>query len=102
LFARSKVIYSAYNDEFPGSLNKNFRKKLMLKGISTNDVKALDDPTYVNLSKLAIQFSDALIQGSSSVNPEVEKMMQESGKTFLPYQPKESYIEAYNAFYDKI
>jgi len=102
LFARSKVIYSLYNDEFPGSLNQNFRKKLMLKGISNNDVKILEDPTYVNLSKLAIQFSDALVQGSATVHPEVEKVMLESGKTFLPHQPKETYIEAYHQFYDTI
>jgi len=102
LFARSRVIYSVYNDEFPGSLNKNFRKKLMMKGISTSDVKTLEDPNYLNISRLAVQFSDALIQGSPDIHPELKKSIVESGKKFLPYQSKETYIDAYHAFYDTI
>jgi len=102
LFARSRVIYSVYNDEFPGSLNKNFRKKLMMKGISNSDVKTLEDPTYLNISRLAIHFSDALIQGSREIHPELGTFIGESGKRFLPYQSKETYIDAYHAFYDTI
>jgi starch synthase len=102
LFARSKVVYSVYNDEFPGSLNKQFKKKLFMKGITGNDVKILDDPNYVNVSKLALHFSDALIQGTSVVNPEVEKFMIETGKRILPFQSRETYIEKYNEFYDTL
>ncbi len=102
LFAQSKVIYSVYNDDFPGALNKNFRKKLLVKGMSANDVKIVDNPTFVNLSKLAIHHSDALIRGSAEINPELDKFIKESGKMTLPYHDKENYIEVYNDFYDKV
>jgi starch synthase len=102
LFVHSKVLYSVYNDHFPGVLNKNFRKKLFLKGITNADVKILETPNYENISKLAIHFSDAIIQGSSEINPEVEKFMLASGKKFLGYQSKEAYIEAYNDFYSNM
>jgi starch synthase len=100
LFVRSKVIYSVYNDFFPGALNKNFRKKLLVKGISANDVKILENPTYVNVSKVAIHFSNALIRGSAEIHPEVEQYMLESEKTILPHQPKETYIDTYHEFYN--
>jgi starch synthase len=102
LFTHSKVVYSVYNDDFTGSLNKNFRKKLMLKGITANDVKLLENPTYVNVSKMAIQFSDALIQGTREINPELEDFLAGSGKKFLGYQGKDDFIEAYNMFYDQV
>ncbi len=102
LFTRSKVVYSVYNDEFPGMLNRNFKKKLLMKGISGNDVKILENPTYVNVSKLALQFSDAIIKGTDGINPEVEKIMLETGKKILPLQPKETYIDAYNEFYSQM
>lgn len=102
LFVNSRVVYSVYNDEFPGTLNKNFRKKLLLKGITGNDVKILENPNYVNLSKVALQFSDAIIQGTPVINQDIEKFIHESGKKFLPHQPPETYIETYNEFYDTL
>ena len=75
---------------------------MFLKGITNADVKILDTPNYENISKLAIQFSDAIIQGSNTLHPEVKKFMMASGKQFLGYQSKEAYIEAYNDFYSKM
>jgi starch synthase len=56
----------------------------------------------VNVSKLAIQFSDAVIQGSPKINPEISEFIQSSGKLFLEYQSEHTYIDAYNDFYDKV
>lgn len=102
LFSQSKVVYSVYNDDFEGELNKNFRKKLVVKGINSADTKVIDRPTFENITKMAINFSDAVIQGSEKINPEIEKYILESKKLFLPFQSKEEYIEAYNNFYDKV
>ena len=102
LFSQSKVIYSVYNDEFPGSLDKNFRKKLVVKGITSADTKLIENPTFENVSKFAIHFADAVIQGSENIRPEIASYISESNKLFLPFQPKEDYIESYNDFYDKL
>jgi len=102
LYKQSKVIYSVYNDEFPESLDQNFSKKLLLEGITPEDVKILENPTYENISRLAIDYSDAIIQGSEKINPEIQQYIQMSKKLFLAFQPKETYIDAYNEFYDKI
>lgn len=102
LFSQSKVVYSVYNDDFPGELNRNFRKKLVVKGVTANDTKVIEQPTFENVSKLAINFSDAVIQGSESINPQVLEHISESGKLFLRYRTKDDYIDAYNDFYDKL
>lgn len=62
----------------------------------------IDDPSYVNVSKMAIQYSDAVIQGSPKINSEISEYIQSTGKLFLDYQPELTYIDTYNDLYDKI
>lgn len=102
LFSNSKVVYSAYNDDFKNTLDSNFNEKLLLEGITPEDVDIIADPNYVNVNKLAINYSDAVIQGTENINTDVKNYIRESGKLFLGYQPKETYIDAYNEFYDKV
>jgi starch synthase len=102
LFKNSKVVYSAYDDDFKDTLNSDFSEKLLMEGITKEDVDVLKDPTYLNVSKLSINYSDAVIQGTENINPEVKKHIQDSGKLFLDYQSKDEYIDAYNDFYDKV
>lgn len=102
LFKHSKLVYSVYNDDFKNTLNAKFSDKLLIDGIASEDVEVLKDPTFVNVSKLAINFSEGVIKATESINPEVEKYARESGKKYLGYQPKETYIDAYNTFYDQI
>lgn len=102
LFANSKVVYSAYNDDFKDTMNSDFNEKLMLEGITKEDVKITKEPNYLNVSKLGINYSDAVIQGAEEINADVKKYIEASGKAFLGYQTKETYIDAYNEFYDKI
>ncbi len=102
LFMDSKVIYSVYNDEFPKPLKKEFKDKLLYENITKNDIKILKTPNYINLSKLAIEMSDAAIIGSETINPELKSFIESSDKPFLEYQKEEDYIDAYSNFYDKI
>ncbi len=102
LFRHSKVVYSVYNDDFKKSLNSEFAEKILLEGIQPEDVKMVNEPSFLNVSKLAIDYSDAIIKGTETIDREVEKYAKSSGKLFLDYQPKETYIDAYDAFYDKV
>jgi len=102
IFSRSKVVYSVYNDGFKNTLNSDFSEKLLLEGITKEDVEVIKEPNYVNVNKLGINYSDAIIKGSEEINSDVEKHIQSTDKLFLDYQPKESYIDAYNDFYDKV
>jgi len=102
LFVNSKVVYSVFNDDFVKPLDATFRTKLKMGGISNEDTEWVDDPSFVNLSKMAIQYSDAVIQDSPKINSELTEYIHSSGKLFLDYQPENTYIDTYNEFYDKV
>jgi|SRR5690554_1263243 len=101
-FAKAKVIYSVYDDEFKQPFNQSVKQKLNTLGVKDEDIELLNDPNYVNFTKLAIDSSDAIIQGSEKVNPEILKYIEESKKPFLGYQDPENYIDAYKEFYDSL
>jgi starch synthase len=102
LFNQSKVVYSVYDDDFQNSLKSDFNEKLLMEGITAEDVDVLKDPSFVNVCKLGIDYSDAIIKGTENINTEVENYIKSSNKLFLDFQPKESYIDAYNEFYNKV
>jgi len=102
VFKNAKVILSLYNNEFHKPLNKAFRKKLGMDGISSDDLKVVEDPTYLNYCRLIVNMSDGIIVGSREIHPEVLKFIEKSGKPLLAYQEPETYVDAYSAFYDLV
>ena len=102
LFTDAKLIYSVYNDGFSKSMNKDFSKKLAFDGISKEDVTGIAEPSFENISKLAIDNSDGLIFGSENINSNIEEYSKNSGKPILSINNGENYIDAYSAFYDDI
>ncbi|MBP7508442.1 MAG: glycogen/starch synthase [Prolixibacteraceae bacterium] len=102
LFINSKVILSVYDDEFNTPLDVNIAKKVLNEEIRKDDVKVLENPTYASLYKLGIQYADGIVMGSPKVSSEVGKIISECGKPVLEYTDQETYIDAYNDFYDKI
>ena len=102
LFANTKLVYSVYGNEFTTPLNSGMAAKIAEDGISRDKIAILENPTFENYSKLVVDYSDAVIKGSESINSEVEQYIKSSGKMFLDYQPKESYIDAFFDFYNNI
>ncbi|NOQ25330.1 MAG: glycogen synthase [Bacteroidales bacterium] len=102
LFANSKIVYSVYDNDFDKPLKKEFKDKLLYENITKKDVDILKDPNYINLSKLAIEMSDATIIGSEAINPEISSFIKNSKKPYLDFKNEEEYIEAYSNFYDEI
>ncbi|MFC2121390.1 glycogen/starch synthase [Bacteroidota bacterium] len=102
LFENSKIIYSVYNDDFEKTLKKDFKKKLLMEGIEESDVEILKKPDYINVSKIAIGQSDAVIFGSDKINQAVQEFIISSGKPYLDYKDPEKYIDEYSIFYDKV
>ncbi len=102
MFSDAKVIYSLYNDGFPGSLSEGMPKKMKTKGVDANTLNKYADPTFLSISKIAIDYADGLIFGDQEINPELEKYARDSGKAILEYQDKDTYIDAYNDFYDEV
>ncbi|MBW6498349.1 MAG: glycogen/starch synthase [Bacteroidales bacterium] len=102
MFSDTKVVYSVYNDGFPGSLDPALAKKLTAKEIKAEHLSGYQEPTFVNISKAAIDYSDGVIFGSETIDPEVEKYARESNKPLLGYQSMDTYMDAFNDFYDEV
>ena len=102
-FRSSKVVFSLYEEDFKKPFHADYAAKLMLKGIAKKDVAFLKEPIdYFVACKLAIDFSDGVIQQSENIDPRVLEYARQSGKPFLPYQAPENFADACNAFYDEV
>lgn len=102
LFADTKIVYSVYDDEFPGALHKDFAKKVSFEGIEKSDVELLKNPTFVNVNKAIIDWADAVVKGSPKINSDIEKYIKKSGKPYLDYKNMDEYVDAYSEFYDAV
>lgn len=102
LFTDTKLIISLYDDDFNEMMNKNFAEKVKLDGINSKDLKHYKTANFVSLMKSAIDFSDGVIIGSPSVNPEVMDYLKSTDKPFLNFQPMDKYVDAFSDFYDEI
>jgi len=103
-FKNTKVVYSIYNDEFKKPFRDNFVRKVKIDGVTQNDIKHLKEmPDFVNLTKLAIDFSDGVIEGSFDIRSDLADYAKEKeGLHYLSYQKEEDYVEEFNKFYDQI
>ncbi|NTW31187.1 MAG: glycogen/starch synthase [Bacteroidetes bacterium] len=102
LFTDTKVVYSVYDDDFITPFNNNFASKISLPGIKEEDLHHYKKPTFANVTKAAIDFSDGVIIGSPEINPEIIKYVNQVDKPILECQSMDTYIDAYNEFYDEI
>lgn len=101
LFENSKVIYSLYDDKFDGTLNKRFATKAQWDSIDENDLSVAKTPSYNNLTKLAVNWSDAVVKVDPNVDPEILKHIKKTGKPMLEHS-EENYMDAYSDFYDEV
>lgn len=102
LFMDTQVVTSIYDKEFSQSLDKRLIQKLEWDGIDSQDIETISNPTYENLLKLALNYSDGVIFGSQKINEEAKTHALKLGLPVLDYHPEETYIDAYSEFYDKI
>ncbi|NLO70765.1 MAG: glycogen/starch synthase [Porphyromonadaceae bacterium] len=103
-FKKSKVVYSLFEDEFKRPFREIFTDYLQMEGIQDEDLKSIKgkEINFEALSKLAIDFSDGVIQSSKKVNQEVLNYVKEKKVKFLPYVKNEDYADDYIQFYNSL
>lgn len=100
LFADSRIVTSVYGQSFEGPLNPEMAKKITFDNIPPERVAALDSPTYNNLLKVAIDYSDAVILAAEEIPAELQEYIAKLDKPVLPYVPIQEFEEAYMNFYN--
>lgn len=99
LFTESKIVTSVYNQNFEGTLDKDMIKKVEFDGLDAEVIAPLSKPNYVNLMKIAIDNSDAVIKGSPDLIEELDNYIDAIEKPVLNYLTLEEFAEPYTEFY---
>lgn len=100
LFSDSKIVTSVYNQSFEGTLDMDMIKKVKFDNIDESAIKVLEKPNFINMMKIAIDYSDALIKGSYELDQELEDYLEASNKPVLDYYSQENFAEPYAEFYN--
>ena len=101
-FTDSKIIVNLYDDDFQGQLNENLMKKLKESGGTAKDWKFYKEPSYLNIMKAAISYSDGVVLTSENVNKELIDFANENKKHIIEFAPKQEQYNSINEFYDSI
>ena len=102
-FMESKLALTLYNDDFGEMLATNMAKKMKADGGTQKDWRFYKEPTYLNIMKAAINYSDAVILASDKVNPELIDFAKQNNKDIVEYTPdNKEFCEKINEYYDSI
>ena len=99
LFENSKIVTSVYNQGFNGTLNAEVSNKIKFDAIDDQALTHLDNPTFENVMKTAINNSDAVIIGSEDISKELETYIEGLDKPVLAFQQMEDMEREYLEFY---
>lgn len=100
LFSESKIVTSIYNQSFDDTLDKSMIDKIKFDNVEDGAISILEKPSYNNIMKVAINYSDALIVGSQEIPEELQTYLKNSEKPVLEYQEQDAFAEAYTEFYN--
>ena len=101
LFDNVKVIYSVFDNTYNGELGENITEKLLYEKLEESDVSNIKKSTISNLHKFAVDYSDAVVQASSTIDEDVLTHIKNSKKPFMSYPGNEDYVNSYQNFYDQ-
>jgi len=82
-------------------LNKDMANKIKFDNIDEGAIKTLEEPSYINLMKVAVDYSDALIVGSENIPDDLEEYIKASEKPILEYKSKDEFGDAYTSFFNE-
>ena len=105
LFNNSKVVFSVYDTDFPGELNKEICEKLLFaSNLDKKDIEGLKNPDYISLNKFAIDHSDAVVKVGNKIDKRIVKHIESSGKAVMIHPGGEDgvYASAYADFYEEL
>lgn len=99
IFSETKIVTSIFSKSYDGVLSDKMYDKVKFDEFQTESIELLKEPTYENLMKNAIDFSDGVIVSSEVIPQDLTKYIQSSGKPFLPFEAKQNMKETYTDFY---
>ena len=102
-FANSKIIYSIYKDNFECAIREGFENRALFDEIEVSDTQSLAGATLntETLHKLAVNYSDAVINASDTISEDLERYIKDKNIPYLPYS-EENMQEHYWNFFTEV
>jgi len=102
IFTQSKLIYSAYPNNYEETFGESFYTKALINNLEKSQLESYSHEGKISLNTGAINYADALIQGSANLTKHVLELIESSDVPKLPLKSKDEYMEAYIEFYQSL
>jgi len=101
----AKVVTSLFTNQLKNDLGENFKRCVEFRDAKADLLNRYsDDFNFLDLGKMAIDYSDAIVKASDNVNADLMNYAKDKMLPILPYQGNEAaqYGDAYAAFYRQL
>ena len=80
-----KIVYSVFDNNENYHLGNKLTDKLLYEDLLKDDVKNVRDASINNLHKFAIDYSDAVVQGTKEINDSILSHIKSTNKPFMKF-----------------
>ena len=102
-FANTKVITSLFEDQLKNDLGQNFKRCLEFRDVKQELLSAYsNDFNFLELGKLAIDYSDGIVEAGAKVNAELMGYAASKSKPILSYPGTDDISSKHKEFYEQI
>ena len=102
-FAETKVVTSFFNNTLKGDFGDNFKRCVDFRDAKAELLNKYNEKfDFMELGKMAIDYSDGIVVAGQEVNAELLNYASESKLPMLQYAGAEGCGDAYREFYNKI
>lgn len=101
-FASTKVVTSLFSKSLQKDMGSNFKRCLEYRGVKPDMLgKYTDDFTFEELIKMAIDYSDGVVEAVPEGNADLLAYVKSAGKPLLKYHSKGE-AQAYQTFFNTL
>lgn len=103
-FTNTKVVTSLFSEQPKDDFGTNFKRCLEFREAKAGMLKKYGDKfDFIELGKLALDYSDGVIQTSDNVNAELMKYAVDSSKSIMSQPKSENEIKTkFKEFYNNL
>lgn len=102
-FTNTKVITSLFNEQPKDNLGTNFKQCLEFKAAKNTLIDKYGEPfDFMELGKMAIDYSDGVVEAGDNVNADLMSYAQGQGKPVLKHPAEAEIKSKYTAFYNEL
>ncbi len=102
-FANTKVVTSLFSEQPKGNLDDNFKHSLEFKEANSKVLEKYNERfDFIELGKLAIDYSDGIVKVNDNVNDDLLKYAQANNKPLFNHSTAEEAQNDYTTFYNKL